>query len=254
MKPDEPRYGRINERIDVRILAVKRTTILGAGSMGQPISSQLARHGVAAQSPGRIRIIDGDAVNHRNLIGTDYRLEHLRMPKVAAAANIIREIDDRVNVSYWNRRITEHDIPEIINLAKKSDLLCLAADSFELMLDVSDKCKNICPQVMAIFGPNADYAEVAFSLPGITPPLSRTLGNRKRQKLSKPTALGCDTVFISSFVTAVCLQILLGSSRDNGIVTCYGDAPLFVIGLRKVWLFANQPNDVTRTVICVKSN
>lgn len=253
MKPAEPRYGRINDRIDVSTLAVKRVTIIGAGSAGQPVTSQLARHGVATQTPGRIRIIDGDAVSARNLIGTEYRLEHLRKPKVVAAANIINEINDQVNVSYWNRRITDHDIPAIIDMAKQSDLLSLAADSFELMLDISGKCADICPQIMTVFGPNADYAEVAFSLPGTTPPLSKTLGNRKRQTIAKPTALGCDTAFVSNFVTAVCLQILLGNSNDNQIVTCYSDAPLFVIGLRKVWLFANQPKDVARTVICVQS-
>jgi 3-hydroxyisobutyrate dehydrogenase-like beta-hydroxyacid dehydrogenase len=58
--------------VNVDALSVKRVVIIGLGSMGQPISTQLARHGVGTQAPGRLRLIDGDrAVEERNLIGTE---------------------------------------------------------------------------------------------------------------------------------------------------------------------------------------
>lgn len=245
------RYGRIAGLVDVDALAAKRLTIIGLGSMGQPISSQMARHGVATRSPGRLRLIDGDTVTPRNLIGTEYRLEHLDVPKVQASANIVGEINGEVNVSYWNRMISRGDIPAIIDMAKQSDLLTLCADSFELMLEISSRCEDICPQVMAVFGPNVEHAEVAFSVPEVTQPIPKTMGKRKRQAIAEPRGLGCDTAYVSSFVTAVCLRLLLGTTADEQMIPCYANAPLFVLGLRRSWIFANQAEDIARSIVCV---
>jgi tRNA A37 threonylcarbamoyladenosine dehydratase len=246
------RYGRLAGLADVQALAPKRATFIGLGSMGQPISSQIARHGVATASDGILRLIDGDIVSERNLIGTEYRLEHISQPKAEAAARIIREINADSNVSFWNHMVTEKNIPVITQIARQSDLLCLFADSFDLMLEISKICYDICPQVIAVFGPNADYAEIAFSLPGVTPSLEQTMGKRKRKAISNPTALGCDTIFIASFVSAVCLRLLLGEAQGKDLIPCYANAPLFVMGLRKSWIFENQPKDIARTVIHVK--
>jgi tRNA A37 threonylcarbamoyladenosine dehydratase len=245
-------YGRIAGIVDVQALASKRVTIIGLGSMGQPIACQLVRHGVATESDGKLWLIDGDIVSERNLIGTEYRLEHISMPKAEAAARIIHEINTDANVSFRNHMVTEKDIPIIIQLARQSDLLCLFADSFDLMIDISKTCSDICPAVIAVFGPNADFAEIAFSLPGVTPSLEQTMGKRKRKAISKPTALGCDTIFIASFVAAICLRLLLGEAQGKDLIPCYANAPLFVMGLRKSWIFENQPKDIARTIIHVK--
>jgi tRNA A37 threonylcarbamoyladenosine dehydratase len=246
------RYGRLAGLVDVQALASKRATIIGLGSMGQPIVNQLARHGVASASNGMLRLIDGDTVSERNLIGTEYYPEHILMPKAEAAARLIHEINTNSNVSFWNHMITEKDIPVITQLASQSDLLCLFADSFDLMIEISKICYNICPQIIAVFGPNADYAEIAFSLPGVTPSLEQTMGKRKRKAISKPTALGCDTIFIASFVSAICIRLLLGEAQGKELIPCYANAPLFVMGLRRSWIFENQPKDIGRIIIHVK--
>jgi len=228
---------------------VRRVAIIGLGSMGQPIASQLARHGVATKPPGRLRIVDGDNVSNRNLIGTEYLPEHVGKPKAEAAAQIIQQINPEVNLSYWNRRLTPEDIPRIVEMAGHSDLLGLFADSFALMLRIAEQCP--CTQVMALFGPNADYAEVAFSIPNVTPPLSRTMGKRKRRAISTPSAFGCDTAYVASFVSALCLELLLGQADRGKLLPCYADAPLFLMNLRKAWLFANEPEDIARAIVCV---
>lgn len=249
----QSRYGRIKGIVNIASLSRKRVTLIGLGSMGQPISSQLARHGISTRLPGRIRLIDGDTVSPRNLIGTEYRLKHLNRPKAVVAYEIIREIDKDVNVSYWNRNLKDSDIPHIVEMANMSDLLGLFADSFGLMLKISDRCYDTCPQVMALFGPNADYAEVAFSIPGTTCRISESIGKRERKAISEPTALGCDTAYISNFVASVCMRILLGDTQGSLLVPCYSNASLLIVGLRSSWIFKNQPDDVLRTVVCVQT-
>ncbi len=219
--------------------------------MGQPTATQLVRHGVAAEPPGRIRLVDGDIVSARNLIGTEYRQGHIGMAKVQAAGQIVQEINPEANVSCWNRMLTRADIPAVTEMAGRSDLLVLAADSFELMLEIARTCYSICPQVMAVFGPRADYAEVAFSLPRATCPIPAVMGKRKRQAISNPQALGCDTAYVCSFLAALCLRLLLGDARGNELLDCYANAPLFVLGLRRSWIFSDLPQDTARTIVCV---
>lgn len=245
------RYGRIDKLIDVRALHSKRCTILGQGSMGQPITAQKARHGVGTVEPGRIRLIDGDVVSERNLVGTDYQLRHLGMPKVTASASLVREANDQVHVSCWAHTVERGDIPQIVAFAQSSDLMGLFADSFELMLEIAEACYGICPLVAAAFGPNCDYAEVAFSVPGLTVPLTTSLGRRQRQTLHGPQALGCDTAYVANFVAGLCLRLLLGQDGGEQLLPCYANAPLFVLGLRPTWIFAQQPPDLIRSVYCV---
>lgn len=248
---DDDRYGRIANRVKLDPIARRRVCIIGLGSMGNPIVCQMVRHGVATRSPGRARVIDGDHVSGRNLIGTEYRCEHIGTSKAEATAQMVREINPDVNLTYWNRRLMDSDIPAIVDMASRSDLLGLFADSFELMLKIAEACSQLCPQVMAVFGPNADFAEVAFSLPGDTPPLTRTLGRRKRSTIGSPSAFGFDTAFVANFVAALCLELLLDPSDRGKLVHCYADAPLFILGLRKSWVFGNDPDDVVRIVSSV---
>ena len=95
-------------------------------------------------------------MTERNMVGTDYRIEHLMLPKVEAAASIIKEINPDVNVTYWNHVVTKSDIPKIIEFSRQSDLLGLFADDFSLMLEISAECADICPQIFAAFGPNSN--------------------------------------------------------------------------------------------------
>lgn len=244
-------FGRIEGLVDVPHLQQRRVTLIGCGSMGCPIATQLARHGVGTGSFGRVRLIDGDLIEARNLIGTEYLHRHIDQPKAEVLASMLREINPQINVSYWNKFLDQGDIPQVEGMAKNSDLLCLFADDFELMLEISEQCYNHCIMVMSLFGPRADTAEVAYSNPGQTPTLKAIMGQRKRKKLSKPQALGCDTGFVADYVAALCLRLLLGEAKGKELFPCYANAPLYLVGLRRTWIFENQPEDVIRSVICV---
>jgi hypothetical protein len=178
-------------------------------------------------------------------------MEHLGTPKAIAAASIIREINPDVNLSYWDRHVDHGAIPAIVETARRTDLLALFADDFGIMGQVAEQCSGICPQVVATFGPNADYAEVAFSVPGLTPPVARTIGSRRREPIGSPSAFGCDTAFVASFVAALCLELLLSEQDRSRLVQCYANAPLFLLGLRKAWVFQNEPAEIARVITCV---
>jgi hypothetical protein len=248
---DKSRYGRIADLVNLEVLGSRRMTIIGQGAMGQRITEEMARHGVATLESGRLRLIDGDKVEARNLIGTGYRQTHLGTPKAQAAAEIVREINDSVNVTYWDRMLVKEDVPAVVDMASRSDLLGLFADDFELMLLIADRCSAICPEIMAVFGPQADLAEVAFSVPGGTPPLSRALGRIRRTAIKAPSALGCDTTFVASYVSGMCIRLLLGNAKGSDLFRCYANAPLHVLSLRR-GLLEHQPPDVVRSIVCVQ--
>ena len=85
-------FAAIAGLIDIDVLANKRVTIIGLGRMGQPVVEQLVRHGVGMGPHGRLRLIDGDRIEPRNIVGTGYRASHVGMLKTEAMANIITEI------------------------------------------------------------------------------------------------------------------------------------------------------------------
>lgn len=248
--PDS-RYARIAELVDVDLLRRQRVTILGCGSMGGPIAAQLVRHGVGTVMPGCLRLVDGDEVEPRNLIGTEYCERHLGMPKAEALATILREINGRVNVSYWKQMLDVTHTERVLDMARQSDLLVLSADVFDLMLEISRRCKDICPIIMALFARRVDFAEVAFSLPGMTLPLNQTLNRPNRKSISQPSALGCDTTYVTSFVAALCLRLLLGETKGADLFPCDANVPLYLVGLRRTWIFQKQPDDVVRSIISV---
>ena len=86
----------------------------------------------------------------------------------------------------------------------------------------------------------------SFSIPRITPPLSTTFGERRLETISKPQALGCDTDFVASYASAVCLRLLLGDAKGSDLLDCFANAPLHIIGLRRAWVFAEQLPDLVR--------
>ena len=245
---ENSRYRRIYDQVDVDILRRKRFGFIGCGSMGNPASLHLGRIGVGTKAPGRCFFADGDTVEEPNFIGTHYRQIHVGMPKAQATAEMLREINDQVNVTYWNHMIVEEDIPEIVRRAQQFDLLGLFADSFSLMLQISEACYDTCPQVIAAMGAGADFAEVGFSIPNVTVPLTRTFGKRQRQSISRPQALGTSTTYIADFVAELCMVLLLGNAKGHELLECYANAPLFILGLRPSWLFQNQSKDVCRII------
>ena len=59
-----------------------------------------------------------------------------------------------------------------------------------------------------------------ISVDSQTPPLRTTLGNRRRQTIDKPQALGSDTAYIANLVASLCLRLLLGDAKGSELFPC----------------------------------
>lgn len=143
------------------------------------------------------------------------------------------------------------DVDNIVRVASESDVLCIFLDDPGLAEAVQDACHSVCPQVRAVFGERCHTAEVAFSVPGATVPLSRSMARRAGRRIDSPKALGIDTRFVASFVASVCLSLFSGPKRAEELVELYGNAPLFAMGLRHKGVFSGMPPDQVRTVFVV---
>jgi hypothetical protein len=251
MLADEDQYGRFRDLVDLAVLQAARVTVIGAGSMGNPVILHLADVGVGSKGGGRIRIIDGDVVSLRNLSGTGYGKSHVGISKPKATTALIHEKDPDINVSAWERQLVPTDIPDLVRQAHMSDLVCHFYDDWAIFGRAADACHDTCCQIAAFFGEECSTAEIGFSIPGITPRLSFTMGQRKRRAIGKPRALGTDTASVAAFVAHVCLGLLLGDARGSEYFPCHSDAPLLLMGLRPVWIFEKQPFDLVRSVYCV---
>ena len=158
---------------------------------------------------------------------------------------------NELNVSYWNRTLKKADKSRITQMARHSDLICCAADDFSVMREFTDACHDYCPQVWARFGERCDMAEVAFSIPGQTARLSETFGNPDDEQIEAAQELGVDTAWVTSFVSALCIRLLLGNGKGADLFDIYRDAPLFALGLRRRWIFQGFPRDQVRSIVLV---
>lgn len=247
----ERRHSRIHELVDVSVLQDSRLVMLGVGAMGASIAESLVRHGVATGPKGQIVVVDNDIVELHNLVRCPYLHCHERMPKVEALENLLLAIDPSVGVRTLQKKITPDDVSLIADLGTGADLVCDFTGDSSLSPELEDACYDVCPVLKAHFSTRCDMAEVGFSVPGQTIPLSQVFGKRRRRTLDGAEALGVDTSFVTSFVAALCLRLLALEDSSEVLPTVYSDAPLFLIGLRRVGVFESMPIHMQRAIYLV---
>jgi molybdopterin/thiamine biosynthesis adenylyltransferase len=238
-EPNLERYARFKSLIDVDVLFRARVLVIGLGSLGCPVAKLLVQHGVA-DSQGMLLGMDGDRVEWRNLGCCDYTPAQIGKPKAEALAELIRNMNPSTRFTPLSETLNRERFGEIASLAGELDLLCLfaLADEFELILDLSDTCYTLCPQVTAVFGARCDTAEIAFSYPEQTPRLRKTMGERKMQQLVTPEALGIDTSYVANIVANLCIGLLLAGEKGHALLLpVEANAPLFMAHLRPAWGF-----------------
>lgn len=251
MRPTNPdhQFGRIESLVNVDALQEASVAIVGLGSAGNPIAACLARQGV-----GQFLLIDGDTVERSNLARTCYVHSDIGRPKADATADLLRAINPRLSCSAHAIDLTTTNLTNMASLLQRYDLIVLAADSFDLMIQLSDLVYHNSPVALVAFGPRVDYAEVGFSLPGRTPPLQQLFGQRKRTAMTRPQGLGSDTAFVTSYVSTLCLSLLLRNTTGRELLPISTNHPLHILGLRRTWLFENVPTDFVRSVIQVHTS
>ena len=138
---DFERYKRnilvpeVGEKGQLKLLK-SRVLIVGAGGIGSPIALYLAAAGV-----GTIGIIDDDIVDKTNLqrqiLHTEKSVGQL---KVNSAKKRIQQLNSKITVNEYNKRINKENIEEIISLY---DIVIDGTDNFNTRYLINDACVKL---------------------------------------------------------------------------------------------------------------
>ena len=126
------RLGSINKDGHEKLKDAK-VLVLGAGGLGCPALLYLATFGV-----GNIGIVDFDIVSvsnlHRQIL---YTYSDIGKSKACIAAKRIKEINPFINVRYYNVRINNENIYELID---EYDIILDSPDNFETRYIIEKAC------------------------------------------------------------------------------------------------------------------
>ena len=123
MPTREEMYRALEERHGQELqrrLSAASVVVCGIGGLGSNIAIHLARAGV-----GRLRIIDFDRVDISNLNRQQYFPEQLGMYKSDALYDTLSRIAPYCDISRNCVKLTEENIPELLN---GEDIICEAFD------------------------------------------------------------------------------------------------------------------------------
>ena len=113
-----------------------KVLVIGAGGLGAPVISYLAAAGV-----GRIGVIDDDAVSLSNLQRQIiYSENHLDMPKVFAAEQVVAAQNPYVEFRPYNRSFDQEIAQELI---AEYDIVIDATDSFDTRQLTNKTCVTL---------------------------------------------------------------------------------------------------------------
>ncbi len=114
-------------------LKAARVLIVGAGGLGSPLALYLAAAGI-----GTIGIVDPDLLELSNLQRqVAHGTARLGQPKVASAAEAMRDINPEVTVQAHQLRL---DAGNVAALIADYDLVCDGTDNFETRFLLADAC------------------------------------------------------------------------------------------------------------------
>lgn len=104
--------------------------LIGVGGLGSSALAYLASAGI-----GQLELVDHDTVELSNLQRQIAHNTHtLGRDKVASAAQFVRSLNPEVQISTWNRKLTE---PELLDLAQRVDIVldCTDNDAVRQMIN-----------------------------------------------------------------------------------------------------------------------
>ena len=115
--------------IDSKIL------IIGAGGLGTPALTYLARSGIE-----NIAIVDSDKISlsnlHRQIL---YDKKDVGKYKVDISKKKILQVNPKIKVKIYKKKITKSNIKSI---AKPYDIILDGTDNFKSKLEINDYCKK----------------------------------------------------------------------------------------------------------------
>ena len=189
-------FDGIGEQGQRRLLE-RQAVVIGCGALGAMHAETLARAGV-----GRLRLVDRDVVElsnlHRQVLYTEADAAE-GMPKAAAAARRIREVNSDVEVE----GVVEDVGPlSVERLVAGADVVLDATDNFETRYLVNDAC--VKAGIPWVYGAVVGGAGATMTIrPGMTPCL-RCIFEEMPAPGTSPT---CDTAGVAFPAVAVVASI-----------------------------------------------
>ncbi len=110
-----------------------KVLVVGVGGLGCPLILYLANSGV-----GNIGIVDHDRIDITNLNRQVlFNSKDVGKFKVNQAQKVIKNINKKIKVSVYKKKINERNIK---NILKKFDIICDGTDNFKTRYMINDYC------------------------------------------------------------------------------------------------------------------
>lgn len=245
-----------------RKISSKHVLMIGAGALGSGNAEMLTRAGI-----GKLTIVDRDYVEASNLqrqqLYTERDVEE-KLPKAAAAANRLQQINSDVEIQAV---ITDATAEKLAELVQGVDLIIDATDNFETRMAINDISQKY--QVPWIYGACVGSFGMSLTIiPGKTPCLNCILKKIPIQGMTCDTGgiIGPTVQMVISHQTAEALKILVedweavrtsfvsfdlwrnqytsmkvSKAKDDGCLSC---------GTNRTFPYLNDENRMKSTVLC----
>jgi adenylyltransferase/sulfurtransferase len=110
-----------------------KVLVIGAGGLGCPALQYLVAAGI-----GTIGIVDDDVVTltnlHRQVL---YTMNDISLSKVTVAADKLKQLNDEVNITAYNERLTNKNA---LNIISQYDIIVDGTDNFSSRYLINDAC------------------------------------------------------------------------------------------------------------------
>lgn len=207
--PDEV-FARLARLVDLSALSRLRVSLLGLGRAGIAILQHLIRLPIQ-----QIIGVDHDTVAARELGSVFPDLPGERF-KVRAAKRIVEFWNPHIAFQPVLMQLSEETLARFLDLVSQSDILIWAADDWAMLERVCSVAHDEIPMVGCAMAEQARYAEVGWSAPGQTPPLSVTLQAGQKQSEGGAASLPVFVDAAANVVVSVALGIVLAGRKGGG--------------------------------------
>ncbi len=208
-RPNAEHLSRLAELVSVDALSRLRVTIMGQGRTGIAALHHLIRLPIR-----QIIGVDHDEVSPREL-GSVFPANEPERFKARAAQRFVEFWNPHIKFQAVLMKLSAETVQRFGELIAETDILIWAADDWPMLQKVCGQFHGEIPMIGCAMAENARYAEIGWSVPGQTPPLSHTL-----QAASKRSEAGAASVpvFVDSaanVLVSVALGVVLTGRKGN---------------------------------------
>lgn len=221
-------YDRVRQLVDGRVLASRVEFVAGAGRAGSSYVRQ--RLGFPIR---KIIQVDDDAVSGRDAANA-FPAAAVGDLKVEALGRQVEEWNDSTAYEGLDMRVTRETLPLFLERVVEADMLIWCMDDWEMLEHVSTLLHDQIPMVGTAFAEGGAYGEVAFSIPGQTPPLAETLSAENRERADGASSLPLDVDLVINIAVRVAVGISLIGRKGFELFAPYldPDHPLIIVQSR----------------------